>query len=262
MTTGKQPQGRQVASSALEELGKSAARLAKTSGLSLTEAATQTLKTAGLNADQVRRAVEFCNIAAVNDKYASSRGPDRIVDIDGGPADPAQVVQTLKAASAGADLRIEALEYSAAPQRGEKRSSAIFQKVASVNLAELRDTLQAAHEELTSQSESAKFAMQEDFMRLKAAVKTAGLQGATLHELVKGWSRQDHEVAKVASAQFQSEVDWGDPVSSRTLNNDHPVMQYFGEFAKSAHKFQQTSMARANVEEQLHTVENRLRGEA
>lgn len=260
MTTGKQPYGREVAASTLEELGKTAARLAKTSGINLTEAATQTLKTASLNAEQVRRAVEYCNIAAVNDKYASLSGSNRIVDISGGPADPAQVIQSLKSAQAVPDVRIDALEYSLPPQ-GEKRSSGILPKVAMAqNLIELRDKLAAAHEELTAEADSAKFEMQTMFSELRCVVKQAGLQGVTSAELLRAWVRQDQELAKVASANLGFVADPGS--SCRTLNPDHPVMAYFGSFVKSAQRYKQATVARQDVENHLRRVENHLRGVA
>lgn len=260
MTTVKQPYGRQVAASALEELGKQASRLATTSGLSLTEAAVRTLGREKLNSEQVRRVVEFCNIDAVNQKYASLRGQDRIVDIAGGPADPAEVIQQLKAASAPQDVRVEALEYSVPPSQGEKRSSAVFQKVAAHSLPDLRDKLAAAHEQLVEQVDVARFAMEQAYAEARGAVKSAALQGLTMSELQLAWTRRAPGLAKVASAGL--ELDWGDPASSRRISDDHPVMQYFGAFVKSAERYSQATSARKEVETQLARVDTHLRGVA
>jgi len=76
--------GHSVSAHDLENLGKTAARLSETSGISLTEACTRTLDGEGLNQEQVRRAVEHANINAVNSKFASLRGDNRIVHLDHG----------------------------------------------------------------------------------------------------------------------------------------------------------------------------------
>ena len=79
----------------LETLGKSAAALAETGDLSLTEAVVQTIGKIKLNAAHVRRVVEFANQTAFERKYASMDPSMRVVDIEGGPADPVRVLQDL-----------------------------------------------------------------------------------------------------------------------------------------------------------------------
>ncbi len=114
-TVSRASRGRGVSAMELESLGKQAARLGETSGLSLTEACVRTLEHESLNAEQIRRAVEYANINAVNTKFASMRGVDRVVHIDGGPADPVTVMDALNAPTTAPRAQLADLEYSAAP---------------------------------------------------------------------------------------------------------------------------------------------------
>lgn len=254
---------KQVDPSALEGLGKSAARLSETSGLSLTEAVVRKIASMRLSAEQVRRVVEACNIEAVNRKYASLEGPNRIVHIDGGPADPMQVLQTVKTASASqnAYVHIEALDYTLPPM-AEKRASASFPMVAAPNVAELRDKLASAHDEVSQKAEASSFLMEEALEALKVAARSAHLDGASLAELHTAWSKHSGVLAKVASAQLAKDIPWGRILGDREVSEDHRVVQAFRDFAKYAERFYQESKARMDIETQLGRIDVHLRERA
>jgi hypothetical protein len=245
--------------SVLEELGKSAARLGETSRISLTEAVVQKIASRQLTSEQVRRVVEACNIEAVNRKYASMSGSNRIVHIDGGPADPVQVLQSVKAASLPAPTRIEAFEYGTAPVTEKRASLSAAPAVPVPSLPELRDKLAAAHAEVTSQFEASSFLMEESLGVLKEAAYTAHLEGATLAELCAAWSSHSEVLAKVAARQLQGTIPWGKTAADRSINPDHRAVSAFRDFAKYAQRFYQESKARMDIEEQLRRVETHLR---
>lgn len=257
MPTSDRPHGRPVDSGRLEELGKQAARLADVSGISLTEAAVRTLGAEKLGAAQVRRVVEHCNTHAVNQKYAALNGNSRIVHIDGGPADPEQVLRGLKVSSVPV-VRVEALEY-AAPPSYTKQASALPAVALSPDLAGLRDKLAAAQEELASRAEGSNFAMEEALDRLKLAAAQAVRDGASLAELYAAWAACDGVMAKVAVAQLRDTLGWGTKVAGRSIDPTHAVVRRFTEFAKTASQYHQESCARRDVETQLARVETHLR---
>lgn len=258
MATSDKPTGRPVDAARLEDLGKQAAKLASVSGLSLTEAVAQVLSTEKLSAAQVRRAVEQCNTHAVNGKFASLSGQDRIVHIDGGPADPEQVLARLKLSSAPNAAHIEALEYTLPPIR-EKRATSSVKLAAAEDLNDLRDKLAAAHAELNDMAEASSWRMEDSLDLLRTSVKTAVLEGAYVAELYAAWAPVHPTMAKVAAAQFRNEHGWGHRVEGRAISPDHPVMQHFEAFAKHAETYYTHTTARKDVEGQLARVEAHLR---
>lgn len=259
MATSDKPTGRPVDAARLEDLGKQAAKLAAVNGLSLTEAAAQVLSTEKLSAAQVRRAVEQCNTHAVNGKFASLSGVDRIVHIDGGPADPEQVLARLKLSSAPRASYIDALEYTVPPIREKHAVASSVKLAATQDLGDLRDKLAAAHEELDGMAEASAWRMEDALGVLRGAVKTAVLEGAHVAELYAAWAPLHPVMAKVAAAQFRNEHGWGHRVEGRAISPDHPVMQYFETFAKCAETYYTHTTARKDVEGQLARVEAHLR---
>lgn len=250
MSYEQRARGRSVSASELEAFGKTAARLSDTSGLSLTEAMVRTLEHESLNADQIRRAVEFCNITAVNSKYASMRD-DRIVHIHGGPADPVAVIDALHATASAPSARLMALEYSAAPEY-EKRSHALPRPAP--DLRALHEKLSHAHDELVDMSAGVEFRMEMRFDELREAAKSAAREGASLCDLTTAWARHHPAMAKVAASQLRPEIPWGVKTASRSVNVEHPAMRKFASFAEAATELHRIGMARQKVEAELAEV--------
>jgi hypothetical protein len=85
-----------VDGSHLEMLGKQAAELWGEGRVkNLSEAVVQTIKTAGLSSEQVRRVIEFTNIDAYNNEFKKEGAPNKVINFDGGPADPAIILADL-----------------------------------------------------------------------------------------------------------------------------------------------------------------------
>jgi hypothetical protein len=251
MSAVQRVRGRSVSASELEAFGKTAARLSETSGLSLTEAAVRTLEHESLNAEQIRRVVEHCNINAVNSKFASMKG-DRIVHIEGGPADPVTVIDALSASASAPGAHIMALEYSAAPSH-EKRAHALPFAPA-VDLHGLQTKLAGAHDELVDMCAGIEFRMETKFDELAARAKSAAHDGASLADLAAAWSSIDPQMAKVATLQLVKEIPWGEKRAGLRVSANHPVMAAFESFAKVASEFHRAAEARRNVEGELAKV--------
>ncbi len=244
---------------ALAELGKTAARLSDTSGLSLTEAVVRTIGSQKLSAEQVRRVVEHCNVEAVNRKFASISGVDRITHIDGGPADPSQVLAQLKVASAPRVTSIDALEYTIPEKVASVRPLANLQ-VPAPNLGELRDKLAAAADEIVSRTDASSFRMESALQALRSHVKTAALEGATGGELCDAWLHVGPApLVKLAQRLLRDVFPAGEKVAGRRLDPSHPVVALFGEFAKLAERHHVETLARQELEMQLGRVDTFIR---
>lgn len=253
MSTAQRVRGRNVSGSELESLGKQAARLGETSGLSLTEACVRTLEHQELNAEQIRRAVEHCNINAVNSKFASLRGIDRVVHIDGGPADPVTVMDALNASATAPQIKIAALEYSTAPLY-EKRAVRMPDGPRA-NVPQLEAKLKQAHDEAVDLCAGLEFRMEQRLDELKLAAKHAANEGASLQELAAAWSRLHPKLAQVAAQTLQHDIPWSvGKTAARTLQADAPVMQKFAAFAAVALEFQRGAAARSGIEFELAKV--------
>ena len=252
MSAMQRLRGRQLTASDLESLGKTAARLSHTSGISLTEAAVRTLEPEGLNAEQIRRAVEQANVAAVNDKFASLQGVDRIVHIDGGPADPVTVIDALHAHAEVPHARLMAVEYATAPSH-EKVATRLALGPRP-DLPALQRKLASAHDELVDMCNGIEFRMEMKFAELKDAALSATREGATLCDLATAWSELDPRLAKVAAQELGTEVRWGVKTAGVRVSSQHPAMTRFQAFQKVASEFARATEARRLVETQLAEV--------
>ncbi len=252
MPTVDRVRGRSVTASDLESLGKSAARLSETSGLSLTEAAIRTLEAESLNAEQIRRAVESCNIAAVNAKFAALRGDHRIVHIDGGPADPVTVIDALHATASAPGAHFVASEYGMPPVQ-EKHAQALG-PVYAPDLPALRRKLSAAHEELLDMATGVEFRMEVKLAELQDCARRASREGASLCDLASAWTVHDPAIAKVAAQSLREEIPWGVKTAGAAVNPQHDVMLKFAAFAEVAREYHTVSEARRAVEAELAEV--------
>lgn len=245
----------------LEMLGKQAARMAESNGITLTDAVVDTLGHEKLNSEQVRRVVETANVEAYNRKFASLQAPMRAVTIDGGPADPVQVLQSLNDAARPQEVTIETMEYAAPPSFAKAASAplpAVFRtKEGRLNdVVSLRSKLASAHEEVVQRAEGALFQMQEAYADLLERAKLATLQGAALDELYEAWGRVDPAMAKVAADRLQHLLPAGTKVANRRINSEHPVIREFAKFANHARAHAQYQQARQELEAQLSRVDH------
>lgn len=244
----------------LDGLGKQAARLAETSDCTLNEAVVHTIGHEKLNSEQVRRVVEIANVEAFHRKYASLDPQSRVVHLDGGPADVAQVLQSLNGAARPREQMIESLDYDMAPEA--KVSSIDFapttdRTVAGVigDVLRLQSKLAAAHEEVVTSAEASEFAMNEALLQLADTAKWAGLQGAAPQEVFEAWHRVNPELAKIAFARLSRFIPASnEKVASRSINPDHAVVRDFERFAKHAQEYGTQIAARQRVEAEVLRV--------
>lgn len=258
--------GRAVDPSHLESLGKAAARLAETSDLSLTNAVVETVGREKLNSEQVRRVVEHANIEAFNRKYASTSGVMRAVHIDGGPADPIAVLQSLENGAAPREATIDSIDYGMPPSRGKAASyevaSLVDRTPAGVvgGIQALHTQLKSAHNEVVQNLEVSRGELNDSLVELGESVRLASLQGAAPLDFFEAWAATDAEVAKVAYQRVAPFMNVNNvKVANRGLNPRHPAVQHFQSFAKAAQSYARHHEALMLIEQELLKVSSWLK---
>jgi hypothetical protein len=255
-----QSNGLPVDSHRLEELGKQAAQLFGSAPVSLTDAVVQTVGHIKLNAEQIRRVVEFANIEAFNSKFSSADPSFRYVSFDDGPADPAAVLQSLER-QAPTTKTAEALDYLLPPRMSENdawddspmsdrtRGGVIH------DVTNLQNKLAAAHEELTQSIEAAKARTEIGLEKLSTLLRSARAGGAPEAVVFGGWEQRH---PKLAAAVFTRLTGSAPPeavkVAGRSLNPQHPLMQTFFDLASEAESIETLKVARADVEAEICRV--------
>jgi hypothetical protein len=256
--------GRSVDPGHLEGLGKQASRLSDSSGISLTEAVVQTIGHEKLNAEQVRRVVEYANIEAYNTKFATLGGPQRVVSFDGGPADPAQVMQSLNDYARPQEIVVEALDYAMPPEFAKSSSPvdfAVSDRTTGgviMDVYGLRSKLSAAHDELVQSVEASKERLSDSFISLVEIVKSASAAGATSAEIYECWYRRNPEVAKVAFSRVQHFVKPNTKVAGRRISDDSKLARAFDMLVMESESCQGHVQALQRVEVELAKVSNWL----
>lgn len=259
--------GRSVDPQSLEAMGKQAARAAETAGISMTDAVVQTIGHVKLNSEQVRRVVEYANIEMFNRKFAAMSGYVRAVHIDGGPADPVQVMQNLNDAARPREVIVDSMEYSMPPDLVKSSGAMHFDFVPERTRAgalgevyALQSKLSSAHDELVQNFEASKERLSEAFTRLIDHVKSASAGGATPEEIYAAWHRVHPELAKIAYDKLKVAMrSDNEKVAGRMINPDAKVVSIFRDFVKESLSTEAHTHALRNVEAELSKVSSWLR---
>ena len=112
----QQSHARPISGQELETFGKHAAdRWSCGEYGTLSEAVVESVKTAGLSPEQVRRVVEFANTHAYLTEFNKEGQAHRVIDFAGGPANPSQVLQDLNDGGGGTVFDHGTLDYNRAP---------------------------------------------------------------------------------------------------------------------------------------------------
>lgn len=259
--------GRPVDPQSLEAMGKQAAHMSESSGLSMTDAVVQTIGHVKLNSEQIRRVVEYANVEVFNRKFAALTGSVRAVHIDGGPADPVQVMQYLNDAARPREVIVDSLEYSMPPDLVKSASMGAFDTApertragAMGEVHSLRSKLAAAHDELIQNVEAAKERVAYSFDYLVEEVKSASAGGATPAEILSAWTRVHPELAKLAYARLSGVMrPENEKIAGRSLNPASKIVTVFADFVKESRSAEAHTHALRNVETELSKVSTWLR---
>jgi len=264
----------------LEVLGKMASSKwlggrAKT----LNDAVVETVKHAGLAPEHVKRVCEFANTDAFLKEFKKESGVGHhVVDFQGGPADPSEVLKDLNDGGGGSVYDPGTSDYHMPPS--EKRASASLREEAVLaqtfgfdygipledplsDVTDLRDKLAGAYEHLSSQLSGLEIMYEDTAEILYQTVKQAALHGSSLGDIaqVLEVGAPDAKFLKIAFEQMtprllkegvyrdiQEALVSMDKTASRVVvNRQHPLVTAISEFAQCLDKLAHTRMAAQEV---------------
>jgi len=277
----------------LEVFGKEAAsRYLDGRCRTLTEAVVETVKTAGLSPEQVKRVVEFANTDAFLQEF-KKEGEHKVIEFTGGPANYSDVLKDLndggggtvmdtgspsdyetpppdvaKTAARNADrLQLENVKLAQAFQVDEQPIPYADPMQESITL---REKLAAAYDGISSTLSSLEVHYTDVFDHLHDRVKQAVLGGTTLGEIVAAWSavNDDPVFVKAAFAQLTPRLLDGGVFPSRgaigesltktaavgLVNTEHPLVSHYGEFCDTLVKLAKTRRVQQEVLSSLDNI--------
>lgn len=228
----------------------------------LNQALVQVIKTAGLNREQVQRAVEMVNKEAYQRDFFSKTSSERNVEFSGGPARVAEVMAQLNAVPERIEVR-GVSDYDNPPKQAEAGWDQFDRDFALRQPEEppIRDRLRECNK-LASQlrdrlreADSHKSACESDLEYTKysmtRAVKEAHAEGLTLGDIVYAWSSlQPPEVLVKKAMSFVGPTVFamvranGDANNlsshfkvaaerfAQPINPDHPLVTSFKDFCR------------------------------
>lgn len=295
----QQKSARPVDPEQLESLGKQAAALFRDNQTPLSQAVVETVKEARLSPEQVKRVCEFANTTAYLEAF-DKMGSVRNVVFDGGPADPARVIQDLNSGAHPAVHHV-ASDY-AKPFESYKKASVrpddifaesfqitptVLEKTASLqfnhsehaspveDVNDMRIRLEAVREDLMSKISSSGVIREDMSSDLCRSAAQAVSEGYSLGDIAKAWSgySSDAGVVKEAMSLVAGYLN-GRGYSEETLNMSmrktasagnipnpqHPLVEQFVAFSKVAHGHRVLETAVSVVDEQLREVRTALGG--
>lgn len=258
----QQLNAKEVSGEHLELLGKkAAASWCNGQVATLSNAVVETVKHAGLSPEQVKRVVEFANTEAYLTEFRKEGSGHRVVQFEGGPAIPGDVLRDLNDGGGGSvfdsgtgDYRQPVREKTASAEE-EAAFAAMFAGAGEAVLPdhnpfrasmELRDKLAHVYETATAELSTLENMYGDLIGRCFHNVKQAALSGHALSEVAQIWADAAPSDAhvKVAFAAIFPELvsngvfaDTTEVVASLekvahvgTVNPDHPLVSDFRDF--------------------------------
>lgn len=246
-------------------LGKTAAHTAETSGMSLTDAVVRSVGMTKLNEQQVRRVVEAANHEAFHRKFASMDPNMRVVELDGGPADPYAVIERLEAAALPSKVSSASSDYTVGPRYTHALSSgsgygAMTKAAAMQPVHYLHEQLRASHDELSGNLAARQCETETAVRKLAAVTQQAVSEGAYFEDLERAWGTLNPKVAtEMLSVLRPPRAPAGVKTAGRRIAPDAGVLTAFAHFAKVAQDYEVACEAVMSVEQELVKVDEFLR---
>ncbi len=260
---------RAVSPEMLTQLGKTAAHTAETSGMSLTDSVVRSIGMTKLNEQQIRRVVEAANHEAFNRKFASLEASMRVVELDGGPADPSAVIDRLHAASqplpaAGySDYGMPPAAKTASVRFDAGVDAAATKTAALADVRDLYDRLKIAHEEMVGTVGAAKSYVHDEVVKLASLARTASDEGAYYEDFERAWgSISPKHATELLSVLPLTRAPAGVKVASRRISDGHPLLGTFSAFVKHAQDYEIACEAVRSIEAELVRIDSFLRENA
>lgn len=246
-------------------LGKTAAQTAETSGMSLTDAVVRAIGMTKLNEQQVRRVVEAANHEAFHRKFASMDPNMRVVELEGGPADPSAVIERLALAAMPSKMSSATSDYVLGPRYASEfpktASYAGMTKEAAMRpVFELSERLRATHEELSGYLAARQGDVEVAVQKLAHVTRQAVAEGAYYEDLERAWGSMNPKVAtEMLSVLRPPRAPAGVKTASRLISESAHVRTAFAHFAKVAAEYELACEAVRTVEQEMIKVDDFVR---
>lgn len=251
-----------MSSEQLTQLGKTAAHMSEMAGLSLTDAVVRSIGMTKLNEQQVRRVVESANHEAFHRKFSSMDPDMRVVELDGGPADPNEVLERLMATAAPTKVSGMNDDYRMAPRYSAKVSApAGMSKEAALRpVLELTERLQASHDELVGHLAARQADTEVAVQKLAHLTRQAVSEGAFYEDFERAWGAISPKTAtEMLSVLRPPRAPDGVKTASRRIADSAPVLTAFATFVKTSAAYEVACEAVRSIEHELIKVDNFLR---
>lgn len=278
----------EVSKEHLQQLGREAASIYSDRKGTMTDAVVSVLeKEAGLTPEHVKRVVEIANNEAYRDEFDLMDGEHRVVNIEGGPAQPGTVLRELEMADSAPALVKSAARATALrafiPGEDEFEGAFDLSKTAheeqplpasrpNGQLIDIRGQLDAAKGVLMSKLSSAEINYDRVGREMYSLVKQAVMNGTSPAEVSVIFQRVSPSpmFTKLALRYISSKMEpEGVPAvvvpnskvkqaAERTLNVHHPLVKSFSAFAKVAQERAHLISGIQEIDSQLKRVNRAL----
>lgn len=287
----QQLNARPVSGQELEVLGKHAATGWQAGQYTtLTQAVVETVKEARLAPEQVRRVIEFANTSAYLDAFNKEGSPHKVIDFEGGPANPSDVLKDLNDGGGGSVFDRGTLDYEQPPPETKvasgQQDAALFALfgTSTGNLPEanpfspamdLRDKLASALEHQSAEVSGIEIMYADLADRVYHQVKQAALNGTSLGEITQAWATVAPSDAYIKVAfqllaprllrdqVFRTPEEMFGSVDKtagvRQPNPEHPMLVDFGEFCTVLSTLAEKRAACGSVRVHLGQIETFLK---
>lgn len=296
----QQEQAKSRTGEELETFGKHASKLYLAGQCeTLSEAVVESVKTAGLSPEQVRRVVEFTNTSAYLEKFSSAGPEHKVVVFDGGPASFPDVIRDLndgsggtvfdKAASMG-DYALPPPDVSQLASDNLLRLGHFDEKLAAAfavdeipipfeeplrEAADMKDKIAGLYNEATHELSGLETRYMDVCDLLFGQVKQASLDGVPLGHTIQIWQsvETNPEFCKVAfemlaprlveNEVFKTSVDIASSLEKTAgvgrVNPDHPMVGIFEDFCDTLMKMAATRAVQIDAADQLDVLSTFLK---
>jgi len=251
-------------------------------GAPLTDAVIQVIKGEPVNAHHIQRTCEFANHAAYQKEWKKG-GDVRIIEFDGGLADPKDVARALGKQAAKVPTMSDYTQKPTGKAKEVVREDpleAAFrlpkEKVAAVknppDLAQLQTNVARLQNFFRPKLAKASLNCEEASRTLVREVRSAIMNGEAMNKIASAWNAVG-DLATVKAAidivRPVCEMDLGEQgfemelaktaSSDREPNPDHPLMIAFSEFEKTAKAYSLMHHTMAGVNEQSDQIKELCR---
>lgn len=276
----------------LETFGKHASKLYLAGQCkTLSEAVVESVKTAGLSPEQVKRVVEFTNTSTYLEKFAGDDPTTKVVTFEGGPASFPDVIRDLNDGSGGSvfDKAASLNDYLLPPPEVadvalELKLAAAFQVEAEATLpyaeplqeaADMKDKLAGLYDEAQHEVNQLETRYLDLCDLLFNEVKQASLEGVPLGHVLQilGSVTDETDFLKVAfegltprlvsNEVFKDHVAVTESLQKTAgvglVNPEHPLVGIYGDFCETLAKLAATRLVQADAAEQLDVLSTFLK---